>query len=245
MAAAPHRTVSRALRILEFLAARPEGVGLGDVVAHLQAPRSSVHGFLRGLVAEGYVSEGGSPPVYRLGHGAHALLVSAETSITELTRPLREQLLRDIDETVTLGVEVADSVVYLESLAPTHSVSYRAPLRVRRPLWPTSCGKIFLARRADPEAVLRDQLGDDDLAAARAELDLVRTTGVAFNRRESMTEVSAVAVGVEHQGRLLGAISIAGPSGRVKDRLEGYAHEVHALLATRGTEGPGPRAVPK
>lgn len=234
MSAAPHRTVSRALRILEFLAAHPAGVGLGEVVAHLDAPRSSVHGFLRGLVAEGYVHEDGSPPAYRLGHGAHALLVSAETSITELTRPLREQLLHDIDETITLGVAVADSVVYLESLAPSHSVCYRAPVRVRRPLWPTSCGKIFLSHRRDAVSVLRASLdGPVDLADARRELDLVRDTGVAFNRRESMTEVSAVAVGFEHDGRLLGAISVAGPSGRVKDHLEDYAARAHALLAAR------------
>lgn len=231
MPATQHRTVSRIVRILEFVAGRPDGAGLADIAAHLDAPRSSVHGFLRGLVAEGYVEEFGAPPEYRLGHGAHALLLSQESSIAELTRPLREQLLADLNETITLGVQVADSVVYLDSLIPTHSVCYRAPLRVRRPLWPTSCGKVFLSRRSDALSILERQIGDEvTTATAQVELAAVRASGAAYNRRESMTEVSAVAVGFEHAGRLVGAISIAGPSGRVKDHLEEYANHARSLL---------------
>lgn len=228
MPAAHHRTVSRVIRILEFVATRPDGATLADIAAHLEAPRSSVHGFLGGLVAEGYVEEVGTPPAYRLGHGAHALVLSRESSIAELTRPLREQLLADVNETITLGVQVADAVVYLESLIPTHSVCYRAPLRVRRPLWPTSCGKIFLAARPDAAQVVQAQ-GGVDLGELHAELDTVRASGVAYNRRESMTEVSAVAVGFHLDDRLVGAISIAGPSGRVKDHLAEYAQHAQQL----------------
>ncbi|MFK5690652.1 IclR family transcriptional regulator [Ornithinimicrobium sp. LYQ92] len=235
MPVAQHRTVSRVIRILELVATRPEGVSLVEVAGHLAAPRSTVHGFLRGLVAEGYIEEGGTPPAYRIGHGAHALLLSRESSIAELTRPLREALLADLDETVTLGVPVADSVVYLESLTPSHSVSYRAPLRVRRPLWPTSCGKIFLADRQDAATVISGQAGDVVQADALRELDTVRDSGFAFNRRESMTEVSAVAIRFEHEGRLLGAISIAGPSGRVKDSLVDYAQHAQELMAASET----------
>jgi hypothetical protein len=54
-----HRTVTRIVRILESVARSGENaVGLAALARELDAPKSSVHGFVRGLCAEGYLLEG-------------------------------------------------------------------------------------------------------------------------------------------------------------------------------------------
>lgn len=218
-AAQGHRTVSRVVGILEHVAARPAGARLGDLAEALGAPRSSVHGFVRGLVAEGYLAEGPERQTYRLGWGAHALLLSQESSLVEATRAVREELLALFDETVTLAVRVGDSVVYLESLTPSHPVCYRAPTRVRRPMWPTSAGKVFLARAPDDvERVLRADAPTAARAEVVAELGEVGERGYARNVGESLTDVAAVAVPLP-TGGLPAAVSIAGPVARIRDGL--------------------------
>lgn len=229
---AGHRTVSRVIGILEYVAAHPGGARLVDIADAVDAPKSSTHGFLRGLLAAGYVAEGPEKQSYQLGWGAHAMLLSQDHSLIEITRAVRESMLERFNETITLAVRVADHVVYLECLTPTHAICYQAPTRVRRPLWPTSAGKLFLA--ADEDAgvsrVLKQESVGLVIQDVQAELATIREDGVAYNIGESKTDVGAVGVPLQ-LGGLTAAISIAGPVGRVEPHLKEYGQHALALLA--------------
>lgn len=232
MAQAGHRTVNRVVGILEFVANRPAGARLADIAQALDAPKSSIHGFLRGLVAEGYVAEGPEKQTYRLGWGAYALLPSQEVSLVEATRTVREELLTVFDETITLAVRVGDAVVYLESLRPSHPVCYSPPLKVRRPLWPTSAGKLFLSHSSD--ATLQSLFAAAPIESPSvdeicAELSQVRQQGFAFNIGESHTDVAAVAIPLP-TSPLSAAISIAGPVARVKEQLPEIGDRAREVL---------------
>ena len=53
-----HRTVSRVMAILEVvIASEPNGLRLADLPDMVGAPKSTIHGLARGLVATGYVRE--------------------------------------------------------------------------------------------------------------------------------------------------------------------------------------------
>jgi IclR family transcriptional regulator, acetate operon repressor len=56
-AAAPTGTIDRALRILETLAAQPEGLPLAALADELNLPRSACHRLLADLVRCGYVRQ--------------------------------------------------------------------------------------------------------------------------------------------------------------------------------------------
>lgn len=233
MAQEGHRTVTRVIGILEHVANRPAGARLADIAQALDAPKSSVHGFLRGLVAEGYVAEGPDKQTYRLGWGAYALLPSQEDSLVEATHSVREELLKAFDETITLAVRVGNAVVYLESLRPSHPVCYSPPLKVRRPLWPTSAGKLFLSHRS--EASLQSFFGSEPEGSQSVEeiceeLTQVRYQGYAFNIGESHTDVAAVAVPLPTSA-LSAAISIAGPVARVKEHLPAIGQRAREILS--------------
>lgn len=224
-----HRTVSRVTTILETVAAQPQGVRLHDLASTLDAPKSSVFGLAKGLVATGYLVEVGG--TYRLGPALAHLLPGERPSLISAARPSLEQLRDNFDETATLTTPVGESMVYVATAECKQLIRYSPPLRERRPLYPPSAGKVILAhwsvRRRD--AYLATKVDQALLPAVRDELDRVRVEGVAFNRAETLPNVSAAARPVISQGKVLGVLSVAGPSSRLSPTL---LDEVADALAT-------------
>ncbi|WP_295687182.1 helix-turn-helix domain-containing protein [uncultured Brevibacterium sp.] len=229
-----HRTVSRVLGILETVARSRSTVTLSSLAAELDAPKSSLHGLVGGLVHRGYLSEqsGG----YRLGAGAHALLAPAGTSLPLLLGETCAEIAMRTGETVTVAVRVGlDSVVYVHSEPSAFEVCYRPRLRQRRPILPTSAGKLFLAR-TDPEdrARVLATVEPEVAAAFTAELDGILGSGMAFNRAESVADVGAVAVSAYEEGDLSACLIVAGPISRVAYRLEYFGQLAQDVLAADG-----------
>lgn len=219
-----HRTVSRVTDILETVAAaQPGGVRLHELSLALDAPKSSVFGLVKGLVAKGYlVEENGH---YLLGPALNHLLAVERPSLVEAARPALEALRDRFEETVTLATPVGNSIVYADSVESTQVIRYSAPRHTRRPLYPPSPGKAVLAQwsRQRQEAYLEDRVTPDALAAVLAELDEVRATGIAFNRGETLADVSAAAAPIIVAGKLLGILSVAGPTSRISPKLDEIA----------------------
>jgi DNA-binding IclR family transcriptional regulator len=219
--------------ILEAVARAREGVRLNTLVAVLDAPKSSVFGLVKGLVADGYLRE--QDGVYRLGPAVSALLAAPAAparDVLHAVRPAMGLLRATFDETVMWCTRVGDSVVYLEVAESPQLIRYSAPLRTRRPLYPTSSGKCFLAWAPSKarEQYLIQHVPADALDRVRAELDRVRLDGVAFNRGETLPDVSAAAMPVLVDGRPLGCLAVAGPSTRLGGRLDEVAATLQRIV---------------
>ncbi|MEO9330397.1 IclR family transcriptional regulator domain-containing protein [Gordonia aurantiaca] len=94
-------------------------------------------------------------------------------------------------------------------------VRYSAPLRTRRPLYPTSSGKCFLAHAGDAfrENYLAAHIPDEDMREqVRAELRTIADDGVAINRGQTLPDVCGVSVPVFGNGQLLAVLAMAGPT---------------------------------
>lgn len=218
-AAKEHRTVSRVTTILESVASR-RGVRMQELTEILDAPKSSVFGLVKGLVATGYLTE--DRGAYHLGPALASLLTSADPDIASAARPGLEQLRDAFNETSMIGTRVGESVTYLAAVESTQPIRYSAPLRVRRPLYPPSAGKVLLAHWSPSrrEIYLRSIMDSvDAVRAAQTELDTVREQGVAFNRGETLPDVSATARPVIVGTEVVAAIAVAGPTIRIADRL--------------------------
>lgn len=235
--ASDHRTVTRIATILEYAARNPDGIRLADTAAELDSPRSSAHGLLQGLVSVGYLVQR-SDASYVLGGGLSAILNrDRKLSWADVAHDVLEDLAGITGETALLGQRFGGSVVYLDQVQSQQRIRYAADLRVRRPLYPTSMGKVLLAEMtpASAAAAVSQSLGTglDDPAtkAALAELDDVRTSGVAFNLDETVDGVSAVASGVKSpSGGIAAAIGVVGPSERVRPRLDELADLVRQTV---------------
>jgi DNA-binding IclR family transcriptional regulator len=238
-AAKGHRTVTRVMTILETVAAEPNGVKLAALVSQLDAAKSSVHGLVKGLVAIGYLRE--EAGIYRLGPAITHLLAPGGAGVAATARPVMEELNRQFDETVMMATLVGDSLIYVDAAESSQLIRYSAPLRVRRPLWPTSTGKCFLAHFGDRRRAAYLKAGLADAAereAAEAELAAVREDGYAFNRGETLPDISAVAAPILSGGRALACLAVAGPTTRMGVALPAMAPVVRdaarSLSSPRG-----------
>ncbi len=234
-----HRAVSRVAAILEAAAAAEDGITLARAAHDLGAPKSSVYGLIKGLVAVGYLIEGGGR--YQLGPGIQALVLpSQEPPLAKVARDAMARLRLRFDESVSLGLRAGDSIVYLASHESRQIIKYSVPLNQRRPLFPTSMGKIYLAELSEQQ--LERYLGtrvSDPAALDRylAEFRQIRRTGVALNHGETVPEVFGAASGIRRRGKLVACVSLAGPTERLQcreaeiaDAVRAAATEISALL---------------
>lgn len=218
-----HRTVDRVAAILEAAASSPaEGVRLKMLAELLDAPKSSVHGLVKGLLAVGYLSERSG--AYTLGPGLHALLGAAERPpLGEVARPAMQRLLDRFDETVMVGQLIGSNVVYVAGLESRQLIRYSPALNERRPVLPTSMGKVFVAelpeqpRRAYVEGLTENRRRQRTLLA---ELEETRQTGLAVNRNETLPGLCGVAAGLRSQGTLVACLSVVGPTERLAPRMK-------------------------
>lgn len=231
--AAEHRSVSRVMGLIEAIVANePEGLKLGELADALSAPKSSVHGLAKGLVALGYLQERDSKYFSGPAMAAIGQLLSSRSeerwrrSFTEQLRLLSETW----NETAMLGELVGDSVVYLESVESTQTLRAAVPLHTRVQTWPASSGKCILAfmppRRRD---AYFDRIGlsGKERKDAMAELAEVKERRVAFNVGGTAVGMVGVASPVFLPGRPIPmTIAVTGPEVRLVDKLEELGHDV-------------------
>jgi DNA-binding IclR family transcriptional regulator len=214
-----HRTVSRVTTILEAAGQSKDGVRLAGLAALLDAPKSSVHGLVKGLVATGYLEERAG--VYRLGPALDVLVRPAHAEIVPSARRALESLQVAFDETAMLCRLVGDAVVYVEMVESSQMIRYAAPLNRRRPLYPTSSGKCFLAHFSPRrrQAYLAEHVEEARRGRVEEELDRIREQGYAVNRGETVPDVSAAASPILVGDRVVGCLAVAGPSARLDGKL--------------------------
>ncbi len=227
-----HRTVSRVTGILEFVARSGHSVRLAEIVAELKAPRSSVHGLVHGLVSTGYlrVTDDGR---YNLGPALGAL-VMRKTEADHSIRAEMESLSLEFDETVALVALAGDSMVTIDAIESAKQVRYNPTIGARRPLYPTSAGRCFLAfansayrdkylERNFPLASERDRV--------RRELEQVRADGFAVNRGDTLSDLHAVSAPIFDGRSVAGVLTVAGPSTRFSQRADDITRAVRDAVS--------------
>lgn len=226
-----HRTVSRVTTILEAVAAHPAGLRLNELAERLSAPKSSVFGLVKGLVATGYLVE--VEGRYRVGSALTHLMPTDRPSLGDAAGPLLRTLRDRFGETAMIATPTGDSMMYVCSAESPQVIRYHAALRERRPLFPPSAGKAILSRRSTrrQEAYLRSLgLPEESLSAALRELEQVAADGFAFNRGETLLDVSAAARPVLSGARTVAAIAVAGPTTRILSHLPDIAAALESAV---------------
>lgn len=221
--AAEHRTVARVMAILEFvLASGSEGVRLLDLSAAVDAPKSSVHGLAKGLVATGYLREGRGR--YFVGPAISTLIAVGPTALPAMYHETLEQLSTRWNETAMLATLVGSSLVYIHAVESKEFVRAAPDLNVRMSMWPRSAAKCFLAFMDSRhlEVYLRKNHPDpSDAEEIRTELEAIRETRVAVNDAGAGGANIGIASPIlDADSRVIAAVVIAGPRSRMDVNLE-------------------------
>ena len=223
--------VNRATRLLLALGqGRPShGSSLTELSAETSLHKATALRILASLEQSGLVDR---VPDGRFRIGMRLVeLVSAyveDLDLVEQARPVLEDLCRETGETVHLGVPSGIEVVYIDKVESAQSLRMVSRIGTRNPSYRTALGKAILAQasESDLSKVLAAGLEQRtvntlvDANVLRADLASIRTQGYAVDREENKLGIRCVAADVrDRRGRVVGAISVSGPSVRMEDRV--------------------------
>ncbi len=221
-----HRTVDRVTRILEEVVYKP-GMTFAELVQALDAAKSSVHGFMRGLLANGWLYE--DQGRYFLGPAVHALtLASGHIRAGLVTHADLEALHAETRTAVFLGVQAGDHLIYVSETGSDTVSDFEARSNIRRSMLATAGGKALLAAAspAEREAYLRRRnAAESELVSTFLEEyeDICRTR-IARNIRRNGTRF-AIATAVRNQaGEAVAAITLVGPTENLQPRAKKLAN---------------------
>jgi len=242
----------RAFALLRLLADLPQGLTLSALATELGMPKSSLSSTLKALTEQGFLTRARS--FYVLGPEAYALasIMLAGRSICQIARPFIEQAVQSSGETVLLAVLDADQqhFTYVDSVESSKSVRYSVPVGSRRPLYATSCGRLFLAYQSDASRtayfanVKLERLTESTITSRSAlekKLGEIRQAGISVTLGDYSADVAGFAAPVfNSQGDMIAALTIGVPLARGLpdvDRFRRTAIEqARALSKTLGYE---------
>ena len=182
----------------------------------------------------------------KLGPALVRIAGSIRFQIVESARPYMEQLSGETGETVDLSVLDQDKLVFLDQVPGSHRLRTVSAVGVSFPLHCSANGKALLAALDDVqfERMKRHMVLDSHTANTitswkklKDELAKVRKEGIAYDREEHSTGISAVAAVVRGPAGELAAISITTPTqrfngleSRLKSRLRDCCSDLQQVL---------------
>ena len=204
-----------------------DGATLTTLAGELDMPESTTHNYLQSLEAAEYlVNDDGT---YRVGirfleHGAYA---RDQMKIYEIAKPEVDKLAAATGELANLLVEEHGHGSYLHRSRGVDAVQVEAHVGTRVSLHSTGLGKAILANLPDarrdeildrhglPERTPRTTTDRDELLD---ELQAIRERGYAFDDEERLKGLRCVAAPIHsNSDRVIGAISVSGPTNRLRD----------------------------
>ncbi|KQH76955.1 IclR family transcriptional regulator [Mycobacterium gordonae] len=215
------QVLRRAAAALDEIAAEPGHLRLVDLGERLGLAKSTVRRLLVGLVEVGLVSVD-SNGRFSLGDRLLGFGSATGAHIAAIFRPTIERVATATDgETVDLSVLRGQRMWFVDQIESSHRLRAVSAVGVRFPLAGTANGKAALAALddADAEAAL-SRMPQEAAAALRSEIAEIRSTGIAFDRDEHTSGISAAAIARRSVGDNVIAISVPTPTERFAEKQD-------------------------
>ncbi len=227
------QAVDHALDLLEQFHDEVDELGVTELSKRLKLHKNNVFRLLATLESRGYIEQNRVTENYRLGLKTLEL---GQTFIKQMgllrqSRPILEALVRECNETTYVSILKEFHIVYLDVVETDLTVRVVPRVGSRLPAYCTAAGKVQLAymteeeldnflptkelKRYTPSTIS----GRDEL---KVDLKKVAELGYAIDNEELDIGVRCVAAPIrDYTRRIIGAVSISGPSMRfTEERLE-------------------------
>lgn len=232
------QVIQRAGLVLRALESHPGGRSVGEIAAEVGLPRSSVHRILKSLESEHLVSSVSEERGFRLGPGLMRLAASASAWLTEHAHALIKELSEEMDETVDLAVRSGDTAHFIDQVVADNRLQAISAVGLHFPLHCTANGKALLSELDDDDVVALvgpdlEPLTPNTIVRVDellADLDTVRSSGIAFDREEHHSGISAIGTTLANPYGLAAALSVPVPTSRFAEREDQLCEQ---LLAGR------------
>lgn len=244
------QSLLRASSILDVVAKTPGGAAtLAEISRKARLNKTTAFNLAGSLVSLGFLERDGSRK-YQLGLRNLELgsLVRQRLDLDKIGRPALQHICTETGETANLAVPHAAAALIIDSLEGRHGLRSTTYAGARSDYHSSACGKAILAFLSKPvrDAIYQAQpftahtphTITDPLTLER-QLDLVRSDGYATEAEENEVGQACIAAPIfDGFGEIAGAISVAGPVGRItqgrKAILETLMQHTRALTKALG-----------
>jgi DNA-binding IclR family transcriptional regulator len=239
-------SLRRALGVLRYVADNSDRrhLGLADIAAGTQLPKSTLKRLVIPLVEEGLLRQHPSTGGYALG--AYTAYLGGQylegLDLRELGRPILERLTAQTSETAHLVIRDGFDVVYIDKVDSPNPVRMYSRIGNRLPMYCTATGKAMLSHlpSSDLDELLSNELPQltpttlTKPAALRRAVAVARENGYAVDNGENEPGIRCAGAAILDQARRpIGALSISAPDGRVSD---GRLRELGGLVRSAAAE---------
>jgi DNA-binding IclR family transcriptional regulator len=253
------QVVDRVVDILEAFTKHGPELGVSDISRALDLKKATTHRLLASLRRRGIVEQDPASRRYRLGLKLWELgqLATSRVDWLERVKPFLQRLTDVAGETTHLAIMSDGQVLYVDKVESTRSLRMPSQVGRRLPAHCTGVGKALIAYLPDDilaGLIARRGLASytrntiTDPATLAAELAETRLRGYSVDNEE--IEEGLVCIGApvrDHTSHVVAAVSIAGPSSRLRpETIDGHARSVVKIAAeisaSLGSQaGPGSR----
>jgi DNA-binding IclR family transcriptional regulator len=217
-----HRTVDRVTQLLEEVVYKP-GMTFAELARALGAAKSSVYGFIQGLLAKGWLYE--QDRRFYLGPAVHGLiLASGHIRAGLVTHAELVALHEESGVAVFLGVQAGDHLIYVADAGSDEIADFEARSNIRRTLLATAGGKALLASLPDAElkAYLRRRSEKEaaQVEAFLGEYGEIKRSGIATNTRLSGSRFAIAATVKNRSGGAIASVTLVGRTVDLEPRVK-------------------------
>lgn len=216
--------LDKAFSILEVLARTGRPLSLAELAEESRLPKPTVHRILRSLRELGYVENTERRGSYVLSERLSSLRAHGrDAALENRVRPILEQLHRDYDETVNVGMLEGVYVRYVHVVETTQPLRWIVKPGARDFFHTTALGRAIVAWLPDEQ---QQRLTKRLLAALpargrravreklEAQLVATRARGCALEEEETVAGVACVAISLQPMAEPLAGISVSVPVNR-------------------------------
>lgn len=221
------QAVSHALDLLEQFHEDVDELGVTELSKRLKLHKNNVFRLLATLESRGYIEQNKATENYRLGLKSLEL---GQTFIKQMgllrqAKPILEKIVDTCNETSYVTIFKEGYVVYLDVLETDMTVRVVSRVGSRLPSYCTASGKVHLAYLSEEE--VNEILPNEELktytpttissrSQLKSQLEAIAEQGYAVDDEELDQGVRCVAAPIrDYTRRIVGAISISGPSMRL------------------------------
>ncbi|WP_305041976.1 IclR family transcriptional regulator [Geoalkalibacter sp.] len=224
------QAVSHALDLLEQFHDDVDELGVTELSKRLKLHKNNVFRLLATLESRGYIEQNKATENYRLGLKALEL---GQTFIKQMgllrqAKPILEKIVERCNETAYVAIFKEGYIVYLDVVETNLTVRVVSRVGSRMPAYCTAAGKVHLAFMSDeeidsllPARTLKSFTANTitDREVLHKQLREVAAKGYALDDEELDLGVRCVAAPIrDYTRRIVGAISVSGPSMRIDDK---------------------------
>jgi DNA-binding IclR family transcriptional regulator len=214
--------LERYIRILEALAACPDGLTSAELEQVLGLPKTTVNRLLHGLAASALiVATGGRNARFTLGSRLSAVLEGDGAWIETVTRRFLKDLSTATKETSFIARESGGQIRSVAMESPNAAVAVYVVPGHDLPRHATASGKLFNAfgNEVNPSGVRLERFTPRTIVNRRDlehEYETIRRQGYATEREEHVEGLATVAVPIlNSEGRIKYVLGLTGPAGRM------------------------------